>query len=156
MKRVLFVVSFVLSFCLPSLGQIRYIAEDGETYKVYDQSQWEGLPHFIFSYRTIFGRYPDDKQALLDYCLEMTKTISDNCLSFDWEIVDMRTYTDENLRAKYHARRDSVLTGLIYDSMNELTVSGDTCLFSIAKEKGTIQCIGGPEDLQKYDLTTHQ
>lgn len=151
MKRVLFIVSLIFSFYLPSLGQIRYITEDGEIYKVYDQSQWEGLPHFIFSYRTIFGRYPDDKQALLDFCLEMTKLISDNCLSFDWEIVDMRTYADESLRAKYLAKRDSVLTELINDNRNELTVSGDTCLFSIAKERGTIQCVGGPEDLQKYD-----
>lgn len=151
MKKVLFIVSFIFSFYLPSLGQIRYITEDGEIYKVYDQSQWEGLPHFIFSYRTIFGRYPDDKQALLDFCLEMTKLISDNCLSFDWEIVDMRTYADESLRAKYLAKRDSVLTELINDNRNELTVSGDTCLFSIAKERGMIQCVGGPGDLQKYD-----
>ena len=151
MRRIFLAVLLISAFCLPSFGQIRYIAEDGETYKLYDQSQWEGLPHFIFSYRTNFGHYPDDKQALLDFCLEMTKLMSDNCLSFDWEIVDFNAYTDESLRAKYHARRDSVLTELLNDSKNELTVSGDTCLFSIAKERGTIQCIGGPEDLQKYD-----
>ena len=151
MRRSFLFVLLICVFCLPSFGQIRYIAEDGVTYNVYDQSQWEGLPDFIFMYRADYGRYPEDKQALLDYCLEITKSMSDNCFSFYWEIVDMRTYTDENLRAKYLAKRDSVLTGLLNDSMNELTVSGDTCLFSIAKEKGTIQCIGGPEDLQKYD-----
>ena len=151
MRRIFPLVLLICSFCLPSVGQIRYLAEDGKTYKVYDQSQWEGLPDLIFMYRADYSRYPDDKQALLDFCLKMTRIMSDNCLSFGWEIVDMRTYTDENFRAKYHARRDSILTGLLNDSKNELTVSGDTCWFSIAKEKGTIQCIGGPEDLQKYD-----
>lgn len=151
MKRVLCIVLLLFSLCLTSFGQIRFIAEGGETYIVYDQSQWEGLPDFIFSYRVYFGHYPSDKHTLLDFCLEMTKFNSDNCLSYDWEIVDMRTYTDENLRAKYLAKRDSVLTELINDSRNELTVCGDTCFFSIAKDRGTIQCIGGPEDLQKYD-----
>ena len=151
MKRVFFFVLLLSLFCLPSNGQIRYIAEDGETYKVHDQLQWEGLPGFLFSYRTYFGHYPENKHALLDFCREITKFNSYNCLSYDWEIVDMRTYTDENLRAKYLAKKDSVLTELINDSRNELTVSGDTCLFSIAKERGTIQCAGGPEDLQKYD-----
>ena len=151
MKRVLVVVFGVIAFCLPTVGQIRYIAEDGKDYKVHDQMQWEGLPDYIFSYRTAYGRYPDDKQDLLDFCLEIARFDSDHSISYNWEIVDMRAYTDENLRAIYLAKRDSVLTELINDSRNELTVSGDTCLFSLAEERGTIQCVGGPEDLLKYD-----
>ena len=66
MKRVLLSVLMISAFCLPSNGQIREIFDNGEIVEYYGGLIFETLGESIYSYRFVYGRYPEDKQALLD------------------------------------------------------------------------------------------
>jgi hypothetical protein len=113
----------------------------------------------MFSYRVVYGRYPDEKQTLLDYFLEVSKDEYDH-FKTDSTIIRML------------AERDSILTVDLNAPENVLTVTGDTCTFSYARatreitflpelddtvgvavvrKLSAVQCIGGPVEQQKKD-----
>lgn len=133
MKRVLLVALLLVSFCLPSIGQIRVIDEKGKVYDGFGGGPFN-LGEELFRYRVINGRYPDDKRRLLDFILDKDRYESIDSVYLDYFITQNKLYTK-----------------VIRNRKNKLTVSGDTCLFYIAKERCTIQCIGGVAELQKYD-----
>ena len=133
MRRVFLFVLLICAFCLPSTGQILYIDNNGETY-----DSREGVGDLIFSYRNIYGRYPGDKDVLLEFLRETS----------DYEY---GVSNKDSLITGHIAMRDSALVELIKDSENIYTVSADTCSLFIAKEKYSIRCIGGAAELQKYD-----
>lgn len=143
-------------FCLPSFGQIREIYDDG---KIFDHSGggfFISLGEAMFSYRVVYGRYPNEKRILLDYFLEVSKDEYDD-FKADSTIISLL------------AERDSILTVDLNDPDNVLTVSGDTCTFSYAKatrehsfydlddtvgvrrKLSAVQSIGGPVEQQKKD-----
>lgn len=136
MKRLLFIVLLSSSFCLPTIGQIRFIDKDGEAI---DCSG--GIGDAIFDFRVIYGRYPKDKKELLEYHLDAVK--------YESKLYDSSIY-------HYRAMEHNAVTKEINNKRNRLTVSGDTCSFYIAKERGTIQCIGGLANLQRYNYDLFQ
>ena len=73
MKRVLLSVMLLSAFCLPSNGQIREIFDNGEIVEYYGGLVFETLGESIYSYRFVYGRYPEDKQALLDFQRDQSK-----------------------------------------------------------------------------------
>ena len=73
MKRVISAVLLIMAFCLPSNGQIREILDNGEVLEYYSGMVFETLGESMYSYRFIYGRYPEDKQTLLDFHLEKAK-----------------------------------------------------------------------------------
>ena len=73
MKRVFFFVLLLSLFCLPSNGQIREIYEDGKIVNHNGGGFFISLGEAMFSYRVVYGRYPDEKRILLDYFLEVSK-----------------------------------------------------------------------------------
>ena len=73
MKRFVVIALLLYSVCLPSFGQIREIYDDG---KIFDHSGggfFISLGEAMFSYRVVYGRYPNEKRILLDYFLEVSK-----------------------------------------------------------------------------------
>ena len=161
-----------MAFCLPSNGQIREILDDGEVLEYYSGMVFETLGESIYSYRFIYGRYPEDKQTLLNFHLEKAKVeehvlFRGLLLDFENGSVEFEEDDDSDYTALL-AKRDSLITVDLNDPENVLTVSGDTCTFTYAKatrelfyygfdesvsdfKLRAIQCIGGPEDLQKKD-----
>ena len=161
-----------MAFCLPSNGQIREILDDGEVLEYYSGMVFETLGESMYSYRFIYGRYPEDKQTLLNFHLEKAKVeehvlFRGLLLDFENGSVEFEEDDDSDYTALL-AKRDSLITVDLNDPENVLTVSGDTCTFTYAKatrelfyygfdesvsdfKLRAIQCIGGPEDLQKKD-----
>ena len=161
-----------MAFCLPSNGQIREILDDGEVLEYYSGMVFETLGESMYSYRFIYGRYPEDKQTLLNFHLEKAKVeehvlFRGLLLDFENGSVEFEEDDDSDYTALL-AKRDSLITVDLNDPENVLTVSGDTCTFTYAKATResyyyafedpipglkliAIQCIGGPADLQKKD-----
>ena len=152
MKKVGLLVLMLSAFCLPSMGQIRNIYEDGEIVEGYDSGMFLSLGEAMFSYRLMYGRYPGDKKVLIDYFLEISK--------------DEYEYYKEAIDIL--AERDSIYTVDLTAPENVLVVSGDTCTFSYAKpmrehtfidldgtvtvkKLSAVQCIGGPMEQQMND-----
>ena len=159
MKRVISIILLMTVFCLPSFGQIREIYDDGEVCEHYGGDIFFSLGEAMFSYRVVYGRYPDEKQTLLDYFLEVSKDEYDH-FKTDSTIIRML------------AERDSILTVDLNAPENVLTVTGDTCTFSyaratreitflpelddtvgveIVRKLSAVQCIGGLAELQVID-----
>ncbi len=156
MKKALFVVLLITALCYPSAGQIRYIDGNGNAIDVSGGPQWTGIHDYIFEYRSTYGQYPDSKADLLDFIQELAKFDKDTCVETDVFLMENDTVIviaskEDSLMSKSLAMRDSILFEMINDRNNVLDVSGDTCTFYIAKDGSTIQCIGGPEDLQRND-----
>ena len=161
-----------MAFCLPSNGQIREILDNGEVLEYYSGMVFETLGESMYSYRFIYGRYPEDKQTLLDFHLEKAKVeehvlFRGLLLDFENGSVEFEEDDDSDYTTLL-AKRDSLITVDLNNPENVLTVSGDTCTFTYAKatrelfyygfdesvsdfKLRAIQCIGGPEDLQKKD-----
>ena len=172
MKRVLLSIIMLSALYLPSKGQIREIFDNGEIVEYYGGLVFETLGESVYSYRFVYGRYPEDKQALLDFHLEKAK-VEDHVLlrglllNLEEDTVEFE-YDDDNLYTALLVKRDSLITADLNDPENMLTVIGDTCTFTYAKatresyyfgldgpipgvKLRAIQCIGGPADLQKKD-----
>lgn len=133
MKKVLLVVSFISTFCLSSIGQIRIVDKTGRTYNT--SGGITNLAEELVLYRDIYGQYPDDKGILLDFILNEER----------YDRTDSLLYLDQiSVRRK-------TFTKLLKNRRNKLTVSRDTCSFYIAKTRTTIQCIGGVAELQLLD-----
>ena len=73
MRRIFLFVLLICTFCLPSNGQIREIFDNGEIVEYYGGLVFETLGESIYSYRFVYGRYPEDKQALLDFQRDQSK-----------------------------------------------------------------------------------
>lgn len=131
MKKTLLFALLGLTYCLPSVGQIRAIYEDGETVDCFG-----GIADAIFDFRVIYGRYPKDKNELLDYHLDAVK--------YDSTVLDYSFFRTRALESK-------MVTKQIKNRRNKISVSGDTCSFYIAKNNLIIQCIGGPAEMQIYN-----
>lgn len=70
------------------------------------------------------------------------------------EILDFLNEQAESAHSTYrdyYNTRNKVYSKLIKKRRNKLTVSGDTCSFYIAKDRYTIRCMGGVDEMQKYD-----
>ena len=72
MRRIFLLVMLICTFCLPSNGQIREIFDNGELVEYYG-GVFETLGESIYSYRFVYGQYPEDKQALLDFQRDRSK-----------------------------------------------------------------------------------
>ena len=171
MKKVLSVFLLIMAFCLPSMGQIREIFDSGESVDYTGGLVFETLGESIYSYRFVYGRYPEDKQALLDFQRDRSKIEAKDDELFRGGILNLfigGEYYDFSRFTKLLAKRDSLIAVDLNDPENVLTVSGDTCTFTYAKatresyyyafdenfsdfKLRAIQCIGGPEVLQKKD-----
>jgi hypothetical protein len=174
MKRVLLSVLMMSAFCLPSNGQIREIFDNGEIVEYYGGLIFETLGESIYSYRFVYGRYPEDKQALLDFQRDRAKVEAKEKVLLRGLLLDLFSgdvefeYLDDSLHTSLLAKRDSLIAVDLNDPENVLTVIGDTCTFTYAKatresyyfglddpipgvKLRAIQCIGGPADLQKKD-----
>ena len=171
MKRALSVFLLIMAFCLPSMGQIREIFDSGESVDYTGGLVFETLGESIYSYRFVYGRYPEDKQALLDFQRDRSKIEAEDDVLFRGGIINLFVdgeYCDFSRFTSLLAKRDSLIAADLNDPENVLTVSGDTCTFSYAKatresyyyafdenfsdfKLRAIQCIGGPEGLQKKD-----
>ena len=171
MKKVLSVFLLIMAFCLPSMGQIREIFDSGESVDYTGGLVFETRGESIYSYRFVYGRYPEDKQALLDFQRDRSKIEAKDDELFRGGILNLfigGEYYDFSRFTKLLAKRDSLIAVDLNDPENVLTVSGDTCTFSYAKatresyyyafdenfsdfKLRAIQCIGGPEVLQKKD-----
>ena len=174
MRRVLYVFLLIMAFCLPSNGQIREIFDNGEIVEYYGGLIFETLGESIYSYRFVYGRYPEDKQALLDFQRDRAKVEAKEKVLLRGLLLDLFSgdvefeYLDDSLHTSLLAKRDSLIAVDLNDPENVLTVIGDTCTFTYAKatresyyfglddpipgvKLRAIQCIGGPADLQKKD-----
>lgn len=171
MKKVLSVFLLIMAFCLPSMGQIREIFDSGESVDYTGGLVFETLGESIYSYRFVYGRYPEDKQALLDFQRDRSKIEAKDDELFRGGILNLfigGEYYDFSRFTSLLAKRDSLIAVDLNDPENVLTVSGDTCTFTYAKatresyyyafdenfsdfKLRAIQCIGGPGDLQKKD-----
>ena len=174
MKKVLSVFLLIMAFCLPSNGQIREIFDNGEIVEYYGGLIFETLGESIYSYRFVYGRYPEDKQALLDFQRDRAKVEAKEKVLLRGLLLDLFSgdvefeYLDDSLHTSLLAKRDSLIAVDLNDPENVLTVIGDTCTFTYAKatresyyfglddpipgvKLRAIQCIGGPADLQKKD-----
>lgn len=174
MRRVLYVFLLIMAFCLPSNGQIREIFDNGEIVEYYGGLVFETLGESIYSYRFVYGRYPEDKQALLDFQRDRAKVEAKEKVLLRGLLLDLFSgdvefeYLDDSLHTSLLAKRDSLIAVDLNDPENVLTVIGDTCTFTYAKatresyyfglddpipgvKLRAIQCIGGPADLQKKD-----
>ena len=174
MRRVLYVFLLIMAFCLPSNGQIREIIDNGEIVEYYGGLVFETLGESIYSYRFVYGRYPEDKQALLDFQRDRAKVEAKEKVLLRGLLLDLFSgdvefeYLDDSLHTSLLAKRDSLIAVDLNDPENVLTVIGDTCTFTYAKatresyyfglddpipgvKLRAIQCIGGPADLQKKD-----
>jgi len=171
MKKVLSVFLLIMAFCLPSMGQIREIFDSGESVDYTGGLVFETLGESIYSYRFVYGRYPEDKQALLDFQRELSKVEakeSERWFHGPLNLFVGGEYHDYSRFIDLLAKRDSLIAVDLNDPGNVLTVSGDTCTFTYAKatresyylafderysdlKLRAVQCIGGPEVLQKKD-----
>ena len=172
MKRVLSFVLLITAFCLPSRGQIREIFDNGESIDFTSGLVFETLGESIYSYRFVYGRYPEDKQALLDFQRDRSNVeAAEHEELFHGHLLHMfigGEYYDDSRYTSLIAKRDSLIAVDLNDPENVLTVIGDTCTFTYAKatresyyfglddpipgvKLRAIQCIGGPADLQKKD-----
>jgi len=172
MKRVLSFVLLITTFCLPSRGQIREIFDNGESIDFTSGLVFETLGESIYSYRFVYGRYPEDKQALLDFQRDRSNVeAAEHEELFHGHLLHMfigGEYYDDSRYTSLIAKRDSLIAVDLNDPENVLTVIGDTCTFTYAKatresyyfglddpipgvKLRAIQCIGGPADLQKKD-----
>ena len=172
MRRVLYVFLLIMAFCLPSNGQIREIFDNGEIVEYYGGLVFETLGESIYSYRFVYGRYPEDKQALLDFQRDQSKVeAKEDELFHGQHLLNLYIggeYYDDSRYTSLIAKRDSLIAVDLNDPGNVLTVIGDTCTFTYAKatresyyfglddpipgvKLRAIQCIGGPADLQKKD-----
>ena len=171
MKKVLSVFLLIMAFCLPSMGQIREIFDSGESVDYTGGLVFETLGESIYSYRFVYGRYPEDKQSLLDFQRDRSKIEAKDDELFRGGILNLfigGEYYDFSRFTSLLAKRDSLIAVDLNDPENVLTVSGDTCTFTYAKatresyyyafdenfsdfKLRAIQCIGGPGDLQKKD-----
>ena len=172
MKRVLSFVLLITAFCLPSRGQIREIFDNGESIDFTSGLVFETLGESIYSYRFVYGRYPEDKQALLDFQRDRSNVeAAEHEELFHGHLLHLfigGEYYDDSRYTSLIAKRDSLIAVDLNDPENVLTVIGDTCTFTYAKatresyyfglddpipgvKLRAIQCIGGPADLQKKD-----
>ena len=135
MRRFFLSVLLLSAFCFPSFGQIRFIDENGEVCGVLSPN----LGDDIFRHRVIYGRYPKDKNELLDFILDKER----------YEHIDSADLDYFNTQKKAFAK-------LVKKRRNKLTVSGDTCTFYIADRRWTYRCIGGLAELQKEDYRAFQ
>jgi len=138
MKRVILLVLMLSAFCLPSKGQMFIIYKDGEIVNNTGggMGYHAGIADTMFEFRIVYGRYPNNKKELLDYDLDAVK--------HDSEVIDYSIY---GLRAQDM----EMVTKQIKNRRNKYTVSGDTGTFYVAKDKCTIQCIGGLAEMQIYN-----
>ena len=138
MKKVVLLVLLLLAFCLPSKGQMFIIYDDGEIVNNTGggMGYHAGIADTMFEFRIVYGRYPNNKKELLDYDLDAIK--------YDSEVIDYSIY---GLRAQ----EMKMVTKQIKNWRNKYTVSGDTGTFYVAKDKCTIQCIGGVAEMQIYN-----
>ena len=161
MKKALLFVTLLSAFCLPSIGQIRYIYDDEKVFEGYGSGPFYGIGEIMFSYRVVYGRYPDEKRILLDYLKEVSKK-------------QYNDYKADSTMLSLLAERDSILSMDLNDPENMLVVSGDTCTFSYAiptrehtfysdddtvpvvRTLRAIQCIGGLAELQRIDYDRFQ
>ena len=67
MKRTYLLILLLLALCLPLNGQVREVFDNGDSVEFTSGLVFETLGEAIYSYRFVYGRYPDDKQALLDF-----------------------------------------------------------------------------------------
>ena len=130
MKKIVLLVLMLSAFCLPSKGQRLIVYEDGEK-----EHCFGGIADALFDFRIIYGRYPNDKKEFLDFHLDAVK--------YDSEVIDYSIFIPRAAEMK-------MVTKQIKNKRNKLTVSGDTCSFYIAKERCTVQCIGGTAEMQIY------
>ena len=172
MKRVLSLVLVFYAFCLPSNGQIREIFDNGESVDYTGGLVFNTLGNYIYSYRFVYGRYPEDKQALLDFQRDRSKVeAKEDKVLFSGNLLSLfigGEYYDYIRYSCLIAKRDSLIAVDLNAPENVLTVSGDTCTFTYAKatrasyyyaldesfsdfKLRAIQCVGGPGDLQKKD-----
>ena len=161
----------ICTFCLPSNGQIREIFDNGELVEYYG-GVFETLGESIYSYRFVYGQYPEDKQALLDFQRDRSKIeAKEHEELFHGHLLHLYIggeYYDDSRYTSLIDKRDSLIAVDLNDPENVLTVIGDTCTFTYAKatresyyfglddstpgvKLRAIQCIGGPADLQKKD-----
>ena len=138
MRRIFLIVLLIFVVYLPSFGQILIINNSGKSCDISG-----GVGELIFLFRSKYGRYPVDKNALHDFLVERS--------DYEHEV-----YDGDSLVTNYLAIRDSAIEEQIKDNKNIYKVSGDTCSFFIAKDNCTIQCIGGVDELQKYDYDMFQ
>ena len=176
MKKI-FLSVLLLSACrLPSFGQIREIFDNGESVEFSGGLVFETLGESIYSYRFVYGRYPEDKQALLDFQRELSKVEakkSERWFHGPLNLFVGGEYYDYSRFIDLLAKRDSLIAVDLNDPGNVLTVSGDTCTFTYAKatresyylafderysdlKLRAVQCIGGPADLQGKDYLSFQ
>ena len=142
MKKAVLLVLMLSAFCLPSKGQMFIIYEDGEIVNNTGgcMGYLAGIADTMFDFRVTYGRYPKNKKELLDYDLSMVKN--------DSGVLDYSNYYSiYGLRAQ----EMMMVTKQIKNWRNKYTVSGDTGTFYVAKDKCTIQCIGGAAEMQIYD-----
>ena len=172
MKKVISIILLMTAFYLPSHGQIREIFDNGEIVEYYGGLVFETLGESIYSYRFVYGRYPEDKQALLDFQRDQSKVeAKEDELFHGQHLLNLYIggeYYDDSRYTSLIAKRDSLIAVDLNDPGNVLTVIGDTCTFTYAKatresyyfglddpipgvKLRAIQCIGGPADLQKKD-----
>ena len=172
MKRVLSFFLLITAFCLPSRGQIREIFDNGESIVFTSGLVFETLGESIYSYRFVYGRYPEDKQALLDFQRDRSNVeAAEHEELFHGHLLHLfigGEYYDDSRYTSLIAKRDSLIAVDLNDPENVLTVIDDTCTFTYAKatresyyfglddpipgvKLRAIQCIGGPADLQKKD-----
>ena len=142
MKRVVLLVLMLSAFCLPSKGQMFIIYDDGEIVNNTGggMGYHAGIADTMFEFRVTYGRYPKNKKELRDYDLSMVKN--------DSGVLDYSNYYSiYGLRAQ----EMMMVTKQIKNWRNKYTVSGDTGTFYVAKDKCTIQCIGGAAEMQIYN-----
>ena len=113
MKRLFLSVLMVSALCLPSNGQIREILDNGEVLEYYSGMVFETLGESMYSYRFIYGRYPEDKQALLDFHLEKAKVeehvlFRGLLLNLEEDTVEFE-YDDDSLYTALLAKRTALL-----------------------------------------------
>ena len=171
MKRFFLFFLLICMFCLPSFGQIFEIFVNGNRVEYSGGLVFETLGEYIYSYRSVYGRYPEDKQALLEFQRELSKVEAKESESLFHGplnlVIGGEDYGYDSF-LDLLAKRDSLIAVDLNDPGNVLTVSGDVCTFTYAKATResyyyafedpipglkliAIQCIGGLENLQKKD-----
>ena len=128
MKKTWMILILLLSISFSSYGQFRWIQGNGES----EVSDYGGaIGEILFSYRSIYGRYPNDKAEVLSFHADK------------YQVVD---YGDKTLN-RIIAKKKKKEARLLKDKNNVYTVFGDTCSFHFSKQKLTLQCVGGVEEL---------
>lgn len=133
MRKALSVFLLLFSVCLSSIGQVSVTDESGMIYDPFGGAA--NIENELVLYRDIYGQYPNDKKALLNFIKNKER----------YNSADSLLYLDQI------SFRNKSLSKLVKKRRNRYVVSEDTCSFYIAKTRTTIQCIGGVEELQKSD-----